>query len=158
MLQRSWWARVEGRHRSGLRQDAGEFGEAAIDSAVDLSCAVIPFVPAGASKAARAADKANDISKAGRAPAGIGASSLANGRITVYTKHGLNQAIGREGTGVSSRAILDAVKNPAQVIQQSGGRVKYIGQNATVITNSEGKTITTWPNGSGGLRGVGGGG
>jgi hypothetical protein len=84
-------------------------------------------------------------------------SSVANGRITGYTRHGLNQAIGREGTGVSSRAILDAAKNPLEIIQQSGGRIKYIGKDAGVVVNQEGKIITTWPRGSGGLRRPGGG-
>jgi hypothetical protein len=32
--------------------------------------------------------------------------------ITGYARHGLNQAISREGVGVSTRAILDAFKNP----------------------------------------------
>jgi hypothetical protein len=78
--------------------------------------------------------------------------TVADGKITGYTRHGLNQAIGREGAGVKPGAILDAVKNPKQVIQQTGGRIKYVGQNATVVTNAEGKVITTWPHGSEGLR------
>ena len=32
------------------------------------------------------------------------------GKITGYTKHGINQAISRDGVGVSSKAILNAVK------------------------------------------------
>ena len=36
-------------------------------------------------------------------------------KITGYTKHGLNQAISRQGVGVSPQAILDAVKNPVKV-------------------------------------------
>jgi len=79
-------------------------------------------------------------------------SVIADGKITGYTRHGLNQAIGREGAGVSGRAILDAVKNPQSVVQQAGGKIKYIGRDATVITNSEGKIITTWPNGGAGVR------
>ena len=78
--------------------------------------------------------------------------TVADGKLTGYTRHGLNQAIGREGAGVTPGAILDAVKNPKQVIQQTGGRIKYVGQNATVVTNAEGKVITTWPHGSEGLR------
>jgi hypothetical protein len=31
--------------------------------------------------------------------------------ITGYTRHGLNQAISRDGVGVSTRAIMDAFKN-----------------------------------------------
>jgi RHS repeat-associated protein len=66
------------------------------------------------------------------------------GRITGYTKHGIDQAIGREGKGVAVKAILDAVRNPVKVIQQSGGKIKYIGRQATVIVNKVGKIITTW--------------
>ena len=82
----------------------------------------------------------------------IAPKTVADGKLTGYTRHGLNQAIGREGAGVTPGAILDAVKNPKQVIQQTGGRIKYVGQNATVVTNAEGKVITTWPHGSEGLR------
>lgn len=35
--------------------------------------------------------------------------------ITGYTKHGLNQAIGRNGVGVKPSAILDAVRNPVNI-------------------------------------------
>jgi hypothetical protein len=83
-------------------------------------------------------------------------SGLADGKLTGYTRHGLNQAIGREGAGVAGRAILDAIKNPTDVVQQSGGRIKYIGRDAGVVVNKLGKVITTWPRGSGGLRGTGG--
>jgi len=79
---------------------------------------------------------------------------VANGRLTGYTKHGINQAIGRNGgVGVSSKSILDTVKNPVNVVLQSGGRIKYIGTTSTVITNGNGKVITAWANGSTGLRG-----
>lgn len=37
---------------------------------------------------------------------------FADAAITGYTRHGLQQAIERDGHGVSPRAILDAVKNP----------------------------------------------
>lgn len=64
------------------------------------------------------------------------------GKITGYTKHGINQAISRNGTGVSPKAILDAVKNPVKVIEQSGGRTKYVGSSAEVVLNAKGKVIT----------------
>jgi len=67
------------------------------------------------------------------------------GGITGYTKHGLEQAIGRDGgRGVHPKAILDAVRNPTKVIEQAGGTTKYIGKDATVILNGEGKVVTTW--------------
>jgi len=72
--------------------------------------------------------------------------------ITGYTRHGLNQAIGRDGTGVSPRAILDAVRNPLSVNPARGGGMKYTGSNATVILNKDGKVITTFPENSQGYR------
>ncbi|OEU66104.1 MAG: hypothetical protein BA867_08750 [Desulfobacterales bacterium S5133MH16] len=61
-----------------------------------------------------------------------------------YTRHGLNQAISRDGVGVSTRAILDAVRNPTKIVKLAKGAVKYVGENATVILNRSGKVITTW--------------
>ena len=76
-------------------------------------------------------------------PTPVGEMCVA-GRITGYTWHGLNQAISREGRGVAVKAILDAVRNPVKVVQQSGGVKKYIGKEATVVVNSIGRIITTW--------------
>lgn len=68
------------------------------------------------------------------------------GKITGYTKHGLNQAISRDGgRGVSPTAILSAVKNPAKVAEQAGGKVAYTGKDAKVVLNGEGKVITVIP-------------
>lgn len=67
------------------------------------------------------------------------------GKISGYTKHGLEQAIGRHGgRGVHPKAILDAVRNPTKLIEQAGGTTKYVGKDATVILNGEGKVVTTW--------------
>jgi RHS repeat-associated protein len=76
----------------------------------------------------------------------------AAGKITGFTKHGINQAISRDGVGVASRAIADAVKNPIKVV---AGResTKYIGRDATVVLNKAGKVITTWARNSAGRRG-----
>jgi hypothetical protein len=77
--------------------------------------------------------------KAARGGAKVG------GRIAGYTKHGLDQAIGRNGgKGVSQKGILDAVRNPTKVIEQAGGTTKYVGKDATVILNGKGKVVTTW--------------
>lgn len=73
-----------------------------------------------------------------------GGRSKAVSEITGYSKHALNQAISRDGRGVATDAILNAVRNPSQVISQSGGKLKYVGQNATVILNENGRLITTW--------------
>jgi hypothetical protein len=72
--------------------------------------------------------------------------------ITGYTRHGLNQAISREGVGVSTRAILDAFKNPLSITGQSGGRFVLTGTDAVVVVNAEGQVISTWATGSAGFR------
>ncbi len=80
------------------------------------------------------------------------------GKITGYTKHGLNQAIGRDGgIGVATKAMLDTVKNPLKIVEQEGkyGKtLKYVGKNAVVILNEVGEIVTTYAKGSAGLRGV----
>ena len=73
-------------------------------------------------------------------------------KITGYTRHSLNQALAREGVGVSTKAILDAVRSPTSVINQAGGAVRYVGENAVVILNQAGKVITTWARNSAGWR------
>ena len=72
--------------------------------------------------------------------------------IKGFTRHGLNQAISREGRGVASEAILDAVRNPKKVIKGAENTIKYIGENATVILNEAGEVITTWARNSTGYR------
>ncbi len=74
------------------------------------------------------------------------------GEITGYTRHGLNQAISRDGVGVSPSAINDAVSNPISVAEQTGGKLKYTGQNAAVILSSTGRVISTWARNSAGWR------
>jgi RHS repeat-associated protein len=69
------------------------------------------------------------------------------GRITGYTRHGLNQAIGREGVGVSTRAILDAVRSPINVVTKitaRGQETSFVGRNAVVVLNKSGQVITTF--------------
>ncbi len=74
------------------------------------------------------------------------------GAISGFTRHGLNQAISRDGVGVASRAMLDAVKNPVSIAGQSGGRFIFNGKNATVVLNEAGSVITTWARNSAGVR------
>ena len=93
-------------------------------------------------------------------PASVGAAGNVEydlptgGKITGYTKHGAEQALGRDGgIGVSNMAIMDAVNNPVKApVIQSGGTTKYIGHDATVVLNQEGKVVTTWANSSVGTR------
>jgi len=77
-----------------------------------------------------------------------------NSKITGWTRHGTGQALGRDGgIGVGNNAIIDTVNNPIQIVTQSGGTTKFIGQNATVVLNSDGKVVTTWATNSSGTRG-----
>ena len=68
--------------------------------------------------------------------------------ITGYTKHGLNQAIGRNGVGVKPSAILDAVRNPVDVVTKIDklGRIstQYRGAQSTVVLNEIGKVVSCW--------------
>ncbi|OUM03384.1 hypothetical protein A8M77_06965 [Variovorax sp. JS1663] len=72
--------------------------------------------------------------------------------ITGYSRHGLNQAISRDGAGVSPDAILDAFKNPISITGQSGGRFMLTGKDAVVVVNGQGRVITTWATGASGVR------
>ena len=80
------------------------------------------------------------------------------GKITGWTKHGTDQALGRDGgLGVSNDAIQDAVNNPTQVNPQApkpgyGPTTEYVGKDATVILNQDGKVVTAWGTNSNGLR------
>jgi len=68
-----------------------------------------------------------------------------NVKITGYTKHGLNQAIGRDdGKGVNAKSMLDAIKNPKKIITNQNGTFQYIGKKATVVLNKQGKVVTAW--------------
>ncbi len=82
---------------------------------------------------------------------GAGGGAVA-GKITGFTKHGLEQAMGREGVGVSNESIIDAVRNPQRTIQQAKGAVTYVGENATVILNKAGEVITAWARNSAAWR------
>ena len=80
---------------------------------------------------------------------GEGGTSLAGQKLSDvvkgYTKHGVNQAIGRNnGKGVDPEGIVDAVKNPSKIVEQAGEVKKYVGEKATVIVSKDGKIITTY--------------
>ncbi|MHB1684857.1 MAG: hypothetical protein ACYCYO_18870 [Bacilli bacterium] len=71
------------------------------------------------------------------------------GKITGYTVHGTDQALGRDsGRGVSNEAIQETVTNPQEVVEQPptksgyGPTYKYVGKNTVVVLNSEGKVVT----------------
>lgn len=94
------------------------------------------------------------VAEIGAGATGVtGTGGAVAGKITGYTKHGLNQAISRDGgRGVSAKAILSAVREPVKVAEQGGGKTAYTGNNAKVVLNSEGKVITVIPRNNEGLR------
>ncbi|HYD54664.1 MAG TPA: hypothetical protein VEA99_18670 [Gemmatimonadaceae bacterium] len=85
--------------------------------------------------------------KAATRAAGLFETAGATGRITGFTRHGINRAIQR---GVNPTDMLNAVKNgEAITVIDDLGRVsyRYVGQRATVILNQAGKVISTWMQG-----------
>lgn len=72
--------------------------------------------------------------------------------LTGYTRHGINQAISKDGVGVSPKAILDALKFPLEIVKQDSGKTMYVGRNATVVLNQTGKVVTMWANNQKGMR------
>lgn len=67
------------------------------------------------------------------------------GGLSGYTRHGLMQAIGREGVGVHPTSILDALRNPLRIIRDAArGSTKMVGSEASVVLSEEGKVITVY--------------
>ncbi|MBS1709720.1 MAG: RHS repeat-associated core domain-containing protein [Armatimonadetes bacterium] len=78
--------------------------------------------------------------------------------IKGFTKHGINQVIGREeGIGVANEAILDAIKN-GRIVKAANGTIRFVGSRATVVMNADNVLVTAWPTSKAGTRiGSGGG-
>src|SRR5205085_402858 len=99
------------------------------------------MVVGGAGLTAYGASQAGgDIAKLmsdSRTGSGQGQSAVAGNapkQITGRTAHGEEQALHRDGHGVSDDAMNDAFKNPVQPVQlQPNGTYKYVGKNATVV-------------------------
>ena len=72
--------------------------------------------------------------------------------ITGYRWHGLDQAISRDGVGVSVQAIGDAVANPSSIFGDPNGTFGFVGEDATVVLNSAGQLVTTWASSAAGVR------
>jgi RHS repeat-associated protein len=88
----------------------------------------------------------------GEGDAAEGGAAAIEAEITGFTRHGLAQAISREGVGVNEQAMLDAVNAPMKVINQADGTTRFVGKDASVVLNKEGRVVTTWANGSAGTR------
>ena len=78
-------------------------------------------------------------------------------KITGYTKHGLESAMGHNGVGVKPSAILDAVKNPIKEVAYDATRetFKYVGKGAVVVLNRAGEVVTTYAKSSAYVRVLG---
>jgi len=59
--------------------------------------------------------------------------------LTGYTRHGLNRAISREGTGTAPGSILDTWLYPLKITGRSNGTFVMQGRNSTVVVNPQGK-------------------
>ena len=75
--------------------------------------------------------------------------------IKGYTKHAINNAISREGTGVATGAILEAASSG--IWRAMGdGTFRYFGKFATLVMREDGTIITLWATCSEGWRNKGG--
>jgi RHS repeat-associated protein len=128
---------------------AGDKKAAVIAAASVAAAAVGAGAAVQMAKAAKSVSTVGAAAKGAKALVSVKPSEL---RISGYTRHGLNQAISRDNHGVSIRSIHDAIHNPLKVAQQSGGRTKYVGKNATVVLNKSRQVITTWARNSKGWR------
>jgi hypothetical protein len=124
---------VAGAFKQGIHDAiiaAGDFVNSVVSGAATVGKEAVIQVGIAA-----ATDGAGEVVEAGEAGAAA---------IRGFTKHGINQAISREGVGVAEGPMMDAVRNPTKLIQQADGAVKYVGKDATVILNKAGKVISTW--------------
>jgi hypothetical protein len=64
----------------------------------------------------------------------------------------MNQAIDRQGRGVSTRAILDAMKNPVAIKRMSDGTTRFERKEATVVVNELMRVVTLWARSSSAWR------
>ncbi|MYN40409.1 hypothetical protein GTP55_13600 [Duganella sp. FT109W] len=76
--------------------------------------------------------------------------------ITEYSEHALQQIAGRDGgIGVSQSALEDAFANPTNIKfapSKYGPTFQFIGQDATIVVNGEGRVVTGWGTSAGGVK------
>jgi hypothetical protein len=53
---------------------------------------------------------------------------------------------------VADDALVDAVLNPTEVIEQANGTVMYVGGNARVVLNENREVVTAWATNRAGWR------
>ena len=99
----------------------------------------VPGGPGGGSGGTGFGGTSGGSGRGGSGSGSSGASAMCEveSPIRGYTRHGLNQAISRDGgRGVSPQAINEAVRSPVSVQTGNNGTTIYTGPNATVILNS----------------------
>jgi len=106
----------------------------------------------GLTEAGTATTAATTTTAATATTAASQSSSVVGNAITGFTKHGINSAISHDGVGVSTRAILNTLKEPVKIIAQSEGRFKIVGKDAVVVLNRAGEVITAWARNGGARR------
>ena len=143
----SFW--TEGDFISESPLDPIPYYEAEVES-YESGCGYFASVAHGLEGAVVGALDASGAGEEGLA-AEEGAAGI-EAEITGFTRHGLEQALGREGVGVNEGAMLDAVNAPERVINEANGTTRFIGKDATVVLNHEGSVVTTWANNSAGTR------
>lgn len=73
--------------------------------------------------------------------------------VTGWTRHGTEQAMARDGHGVSDQAMQDALDNPELVFTDMKRRTtQWWGRNAIVVLNETGGIVTTWARNQRGWR------
>jgi len=139
---------------AALLMSAEEVGGTAVLMGAEEEAAAAAAAAKKAAEAGAAVAAVKDAAEAAAKAASGTGSGGPPGAITGFTPHGEQQAQGRDGGhGVSDAAMDDAVKNPISSPEaQERGTFKYVGKNAVVILNSDGKIVTAWPRNSGGWR------
>lgn len=75
--------------------------------------------------------------------------------ISKFSEHAELQILGRDGVGVSRGALEDAFANPLKIKYQPsryGPTFQFVGKDATVAVNADGRVTTSWARSSAGIR------
>jgi filamentous hemagglutinin len=75
--------------------------------------------------------------------------------IKSFSTHAERQMLSRDSVGVSRTALEDAFANPLNMKYQPtkyGPTFQFVGENATVAVNADGKVTTAWATSSAGTR------
>ena len=110
----------------------------------ESGCGYWDSISHGLEGAVVGASDATGIAGLAQGIAGVVARDAAEAGIAGFTSHGLEQVLARDGVGVADEALIDAVSNPVEVVQQTNGTVRYVGANAEVVLNENMEVVTAW--------------